>query len=167
MKTDPAVHPHEVLWKRIVRRTLPGPALLLAGIGIAHAHHTYAMFDGAKSLTVRGTIAKVEWSNPHVFVWMYVLSQSTPGKYDLYAFESGSIGELTRLGWSSNALKAGDEVTVDYHPLRDRRPGGHLTTATTPDGRILRCLSGPTAQPPPPAVPPQSTSTPSALRPLD
>jgi Family of unknown function (DUF6152) len=138
---------------RILRRTLVGPALLLASIGIAHAHHTYAMFDGSRSLTVRGTIAKVEWSNPHVFVWMYVPSPSTPGKYDLYAFESGSIGELTRLGWSSTALSAGDKVAIEYQPLRDGRRGGHLTTATTPDGRVLRCLSGPA--PPPRFTPPK------------
>jgi hypothetical protein len=138
---------------RILRLRLVGPALLLTSIGIAHAHHTYAMFDGSRSLTVRGTIAKVEWSNPHVFVWTYVLSRSTPGKYDLYAFESGSIGELTRLGWSSTALRSGDKVTIEYHPLRDGRPGGHLTTATTPDGRVLRCLSGP--GPPPRSAQPK------------
>jgi len=137
----------EVRWKRIVQRRLIWPALLLMSVGIAQAHHTYAMFDGAKSLTVRGTIAKVEWGNPHVFVWMYVRSGSTPGQYDLYAFEAGSIGELTRLGWSSTALKAGDKVSIEYHPLRDGRRGGHLTTATTPDGRVLKCLSGPGSPP--------------------
>jgi hypothetical protein len=63
---------------RILRRRLVGPALLVASIGIAQAHHTYAMFDGSRSLTVRGTIAKLECRNPHVFVWMYVLSPSTP-----------------------------------------------------------------------------------------
>ena len=137
---------------RILRLGLVGPALLLTSIGIAQAHHTYAMFDGSRSLTVHGTIAKVEWSNPHVFVWTYVLSPSTPGMYDLYAFESGSIGELTRLGWSSTALRSGDTVTIEYHPLRDGRLGGHLTTATTSDGRVLRCLSGPSSPPrsPPP-----------------
>lgn len=137
----------EVTWTRILRRKLAVPALMVASIGLAHAHHTYAMFDGSRSLTVHGTIAKVEWSNPHVFVWMYVLSPSTPSRYDLYAFESGSIGELTRLGWSDTALRAGDKVTIEYHPLRDGRKGGHLTTATTPDGRILRCLSGPGTAP--------------------
>jgi len=147
------MNPREVGWKRIVRRKLAGLVLLLTAIGTAQAHHTYAMFDGSKSLTVHGTIAKVEWSNPHVFVWMYVLSQATPGKYDLYAFESGSVGELTHLGWSSTALKAGDKATIEYHPLRDGRRGGHLTTATTPDGRVLRCLSGPGA--PPGSAPPK------------
>lgn len=147
------MNPREVRQTRILRWKLPVPALLLAGVGIAHAHHAYAMFDGSKGLEVQGTIAKVEWGNPHVFVWMYVLSQSTPGTYDLYAFESGSVGELMKLGWSSTALKAGDKVTIEYHPLRDGRQGGHLTTATTTDGQVLRCLSGP--NPPPPSAPPK------------
>jgi len=42
------------------------------------AHHSYAMFDGSKTLTVSGTVAKLEWANPHVFIWMYVPNPKAP-----------------------------------------------------------------------------------------
>jgi hypothetical protein len=59
--------------------------LLVASIGTTQAHHTYAMFDRSKTQTLRGTVAKLEWTNPHVFVWLDVPSVNNPGKYDLYA----------------------------------------------------------------------------------
>jgi hypothetical protein len=116
--------------------------LFLACVPRAHAHHSYAMFDGAKTLTVSGTVAKLEWSNPHVFVWVYVPSTKNPGKYDLYAFENGSPNAISKVGWSKDSLHAGDKITVEYWPLRDGRNGGHLTTATLGDGRTLGSVGG-------------------------
>jgi hypothetical protein len=117
--------------------------VLLTLINTASAHHSYSMFDSAKKLTVSGTVAKLEWMNPHAFVWLYVRQQNSPGKYDLYAFENGSVNALTRLGWNAASLKAGDKITVDYWPVKDGRMGGHLNKATLPDGRILSGAGGP------------------------
>ena len=116
--------------------------LLLTCMHGAQAHHSYAMFDGSKTQTVSGTVAKLEWSNPHVFVWIYVPSTKNPGKYDLYAFENGSPNAITKVGWSKDSLRAGDKITIEYWPLRDGRNGGHLTTATLPDGRTLGSVGG-------------------------
>ncbi|HEX3836094.1 MAG TPA: DUF6152 family protein [Steroidobacteraceae bacterium] len=116
---------------------------LLTVCGRASAHHSYSMFDAAKQRTVSGTVAKLEWMNPHAFVWLYVRQPNAPGKYDLYAFENGSVNALTRLGWSATSLKAGDRITVEYWPVKDGRMGGHLNTATLPDGRVLRGAGGP------------------------
>lgn len=101
------------------------------------AHHSYAMFDTSKHATVIGTVAKLEWINPHVYVWMYVPSKNEAGKYDLYAFENGSINALTHLGWNATVLKAGDKITLDYWPLKDGRLGGHVDKAKLADGRVL------------------------------
>jgi uncharacterized protein DUF6152 len=116
--------------------------LLLTGTHGAWAHHSYAMFDGSKTLTVSGTVAKLEWSNPHVFMWIYVPSTKEPGKYDLYAFENGSPNAITKVGWSKDSVHAGDKVTVEYWPLRDGRNGGHLSVARLADGRTLRSVGG-------------------------
>jgi hypothetical protein len=122
---------------------LPVLALCALGCaGITQAHHSYAMFDTSKgTLTVSGTVAKLDWKNPHAFVWVYVPSQATPGKYDLWAFENGSPSVLSRLGWSKDLLKAGEKITVEYWPLRDGRPGGHCEKATLSDGKVLQCPS--------------------------
>lgn len=109
----------------------------------ASAHHSYAMFDASRKLSVRGTVAKLEWMNPHVFLWLYVPNQADQGKYDLYAFENGSVNALSRLGWSATALKAGDQITVEYWPLKDGRKGGHCDKATLADGRVLYSAGGP------------------------
>ncbi|HEV7633286.1 MAG TPA: DUF6152 family protein [Steroidobacteraceae bacterium] len=119
-----------------------GVAFLLIAYG-ALAHHSYVMFDGSKTLTVSGTIAKLEWRNPHVFVWVYVPKASAPTGYELYAFENGSTNVLAKLGWSKTTFAAGEKVTVDYWPLRDGRAGGHLVKATHADGKVSLGAGGP------------------------
>lgn len=116
-------------------------ALLYAGA--AFAHHSYAMFDGSGTRTVNGTVAKLEWANPHVFLWVYVPNPKKPGSYDLWGFENGSPSVLSARGWSRQALKAGDKVTVEYWPLRDGGIGGHFEQATFSDGRVLHGAGGP------------------------
>jgi Family of unknown function (DUF6152) len=110
---------------------------LTLGAASAFAHHSYAMFDTSKSVVVRGSIAKVEWVNPHVFVWAYVEKLDQPGKYDLYGFETGPINMLTRNGWTKDALAAGEKVRIQYFPLKDGRPGGSFIKAIHADGREL------------------------------
>ena len=109
----------------------------------ASAHHSYAMFDGSRTLTVEGTVAKLEWMNPHVFVWIYVRNANAPNGYDLYAFENGSPNVLTRLGWTKTVLTVGEKITVEYWPLKDGRNGGHFLKATRPAGPVLYGAGGP------------------------
>ncbi len=106
-------------------------------------HHSYAMFDGSKTLTVSGTVAKLEWSNPHVFVWVYVPHPKAPTGYDLYGFSTASTNVLSRNGWSPTVLKVGEKVSVDYWPLKDGRTGGQLIKAVHEDGRVTWGRGGP------------------------
>jgi hypothetical protein len=122
---------------------LTAAALLLAVS--ASAHHSYAMFDGSRTLMVNGTVAKLEWMNPHVFVWIYVPNPKAKDGYDLYAFENGSPNVLTRLGWSRTVLTAGEKITVEYWPLKDGRNGGHFLKATRAQGQVLLGAGGPNA----------------------
>jgi hypothetical protein len=89
------------------------------------------------ALVVQGSVAKLEWVNPHVFVWIYVRKPDGQDAYDLYAFENGPIGMLTRYGWTKNAFKIGEKVSVQYFPLKDGRTGGYFIKATRVDGTVL------------------------------
>jgi hypothetical protein len=109
-------------------------ALACLGAAPALAHHSYSMFDTTKSVFVKGTIAKVEWVNPHTFVWLYVQNKDKPAEYDLYAFENGPITMLMRAGWTKDTMRVGEKVTVQYFPLKDGRTGGSFVRAIHEDG---------------------------------
>lgn len=98
------------------------------------AHHSYAVFDLSKSASVDGAVAKLEWTNPHTFVWMYVRSKT--GEYQLYSFENGSVSMLKRFGWTQTTFRVGERITLEYFPLKDGRNGGYFIKATHADGRV-------------------------------
>jgi Family of unknown function (DUF6152) len=122
-------------------------ALGLVAAAGADAHHSYAMFDGARLVTVSGSVAKLEWTNPHVFLWVYVPNAASTTGYDLYAFENGSPNVLAQRGWSKMSFAAGDVVAVTYWPLLDGRTGGHFAVATRADGSVIRGAGGPGGSP--------------------
>jgi len=131
-------------------------ALTLGSSMPATGHHSYAMFDGTRALTVKGTLAKLEWTNPHVFVRVYVPNAAQNG-FDLYAFENGSPNVLARRGWSKTTFAPGEALTIEYWPLTDGRTGGHFVQATRADGTVLQGAGGPrgvdgTLPPTPPAA---------------
>ena len=110
---------------------------LLIQIPTVNAHHSYAMFDNGRVVTVTGTVAKLEWDNPHIFLWAYVADDSTESGYELYAFETGSITMMSKAGWSrEDTVEIGEEVEILYFPLFDGRPGGSLATLTHADGSV-------------------------------
>lgn len=111
----------------------------LACTTAALAHHTYSMFDTTRQLTVSGVVAKFEWKNPHTYLWVYVPNTTSAGKYDLWAFENASPSLLAKKGWSKDALKPDDKVTVVYSPLRDGKPGGHCLKIAISGGGMLEC----------------------------
>ena len=126
-----------------VSHWLRAAAALLVLTSSASAHHSYAMFDGSKTVTVTGFVAKLDWTNPHVFIWLHVPNAKAASGYDLYAFENGSTNVLARRGWSPTTLKVGEKIAVDYWPLRDGRNGGHFVRAVHEDGHISLGVGGP------------------------
>ena len=118
-------------------------AAAIAAAGAARAHHSYAMFDGSETRSVSGTIARLEWKNPHVFLWIYVPSRSASGGHELWAFENGSPSVLSGRGWSAAAFKAGERITVEYWPLRSGANGGHVERVSLADGSTLVAAGGP------------------------
>jgi len=118
------------------------PSIVVALLSApTHAHHSYAMFSSTHRI-VQGTVAKLEWGNPHVFVWLYV-PRAGGRDSELYGFESDSINLLRRQGWTKSSLKPGEAVTLEFFPLRDGRNGGHLIKVARPDGTTLAGTPGP------------------------
>jgi hypothetical protein len=128
------------------RRELALAALVAGLVTVsALAHHTYSVFDMTQHLTVSGVVARLEWKNPHAYIWVYVPSAANPGKYDLWAFENGAPTTLTKMGWSRGIFEQNERVTVEYSPLRDGRPGGHCVNVKRANGSTLGCSIPPTA----------------------
>ena len=98
----------------------------------AFAHHSYAMFDTSKTLTMKGVVKTFNWTNPHANVVVVSLPQG--GKPALtWVFEMTSPGNLMRINWNKRVFKPGDRVEVQYQPLRTGEPGGKFMDATFTD----------------------------------
>lgn len=114
--------------------TLAG--LLWLGLaGAGQAHHSGAMFDRAKTVTLQGTIKEYQYENPHS--WLIVNVPGQDGREVVWSLETDAPSNVKRFGLTPSNLKAGDKVTVRAHPLRDGRPGGSFVDVTLPDGRVL------------------------------
>jgi hypothetical protein len=85
------------------------------------AHHTTAMFDHTKSVTITGTVKEVQWTNPHVAI--FIDGSVGTEASQIWLMEMTSPGNLVRDGWTRSAVKAGDKVTVSFSPLRDETKG--------------------------------------------
>jgi hypothetical protein len=118
--------------------------LSLAVAGSAWAHHSFAMFDLEKQVTVEGAVKEFQWTNPHC--WLQVMVPDGKGGEQEWSFEMGALGMLARTGWKSSTVKPGDKVTVVMNPLKSGEPSGRLLKVTLPDGRVM----GPGGNAPPP-----------------
>ena len=107
-------------------RILAAVPVAIAIVGPASAHHSFAMFDNQKELTLEGVIKEFQWTNPHT--WTQVLVKDKSGKEVEWSIEGGSPNSLTRSGWKRTSIKAGDKATVLIHPLKDGSPGGSMMT---------------------------------------
>src|SRR5580704_15013338 len=110
-------------------RALAFASVMAVGfVAPALAHHSFAMFDADKTITVKGTVKEVEWTNPHA--WLRVmLTNETTGKAEQWGFEMGPPAQQIRRGWEPDSLKTGDTVTLQMHPLKDGSRGGQLVNA--------------------------------------
>jgi len=95
---------------------------------ISEAHHSFAMYDQTRTVTLKGAIKTVLWSNPHVVIWLEG-APITGGAAGVWTIELTSPGNLTRIGWTRTSLKPGDSVELQILPLRDGQQGGAFKTA--------------------------------------
>ena len=101
----------------------------------AVAHHSFAMFDQKKSVTLKGAVREFQWTNPHAFIHIAVPNGS--GGTEVWQVELNSPNNLKRQGWKSTSLKVGDAVTLVINPLKDGSKGGLFVSVTLPDGSVL------------------------------
>jgi hypothetical protein len=121
-------------------------AAFLAGLALtlatpALAHHSFAMFDREKAVSVDGTVKEYEWTNPHV--WIHLMVSDAQGAPREWSFEMQSTQQDAAAGWRPDSVKPGDKISIQYHPLKDGSRGGQLMSATLVDGKHL----GPPAAP--------------------
>ncbi len=114
-------------------------ALVLAG-GPVSAHHSFAMFDQKKVVSLVGTVTDFQWTNPHAFIEIDV-PPAAGGPSEKWSVEMNSPNNLTRQGWKRNSVKIGDKVNCTINPLRDGNKGGLFIAVKLPDGKTLGDLT--------------------------
>ena len=111
----------------------------MAGLMIAAAlpmlaHHSFAAeYDSTKPITLKGTVTKVEWMNPHI--WIYLDAKDDKGSVTKWQCEGGPPNGLTRQGWTKDALKTGDAITIEGFRSKDGTNTCDSRSAVLPDGR--------------------------------
>lgn len=137
-----------------MRPRWPGTLLLAALLAeSALAHHSFAMFDQSRQVTLQGTVHEFQWTNPHA--WIHLDVPRGDGGVDLWRVELNSPNNLRRQGWKSSVLRPGDKVTLVLNPLKDGTRGGLFVAVTLADGTVLgdptRAHGGPINVPTAPA----------------
>ena len=84
-------------------------------------HHSFAMFDSNKAVSMTGIAKEYEWTNPHV--WIHMMAPDAQGIPREWSFEMQSVQQDSYAGWRPDSVKPGDRVTVEFHPLKDGSRG--------------------------------------------
>ena len=131
------------------RRFVMMAFLTMAAARVVTAHHSFAAeFDANKPVTLHGTVTRVEWGNPHI--WVYLEVKDEHGVVQPWQCEGGAPNTLTRNGWSKDSLKANSPITIDGFLAKDGSKTCNLRTVKLPDGRsVFAGSSAPDAPPPP------------------
>ena len=119
-------------------RRATGIALMMSGFalgaaGVAGAHHSHAMFDMAREVSITGAVTNYSYRNPHVFLYLDVKGDN--GEVVSWTVEMSNIGNTQRQGIYRSTFKVGDVVTVRLNPLINGRSGGNYTSVTAADGK--------------------------------
>ncbi len=137
-------------------RQLIAASAVTAGVlvwlgGSASAHHSGAMFEPEKTITLKGVVKEFEYTNPHSWLWVTVTNddQTTVD----WGFEAEGPSTLFRAGIKKGDLKPGDKVTVTGRPMRDGRPAAAWVTVIKEDGRVLQPRLAPVTTAPAAAAP--------------
>ena len=131
-------------------KVLLAVAMLMSIALPAAAHHSFAMFDADKTITLKGTVKEWVYSNPHCLLSLDVTGED--GKMEQWIAEGQAPNVIFPVGYRKDSFKAGDQVTVTVEPVKNGRPMGRILQAVLADGKTLGVASSP---PPAPVAAPQ------------
>jgi len=97
-----------------------------------YAHHSFAMYDAGRTMTLEGIVSEFQWTNPHAWIILQVSSRN--GQQTQWSIQLNGSGGLARQGWRPKTLTPGMPIAITIHPLRDGTSGGQFLTLTLPDG---------------------------------
>ena len=111
-----------------------GALLVVAVARTVSAHHSFAAeFDSGKPVTLIGTVVRLEWTNPHI--WVYLDVTDDQGNPQRWQCEGGAPNTLTRNGWSRDSLKPNDRITIEGSLAKDGSKTCNTRVVKLPDGR--------------------------------
>jgi Family of unknown function (DUF6152) len=122
-----------------------GGTILLLLVGLfavsapVFAHHGNASYDYARTITLKGTVTQWLWSNPHCLLKFDV--KDDKGDVQHWVTEASSPVDMLRIGWRSNVVKPGDEITIDVMPSKSSIPVGRIRQVTLSDGTVLKATT--------------------------
>ena len=121
---------------------VPAAALLALSLGVSPvlAHHSFAMFDRTKEITVTGTVKDFQYTNPHS--WVILVVPGADGQAVEWGFESEGPSTLLRNGVKKSSIPTGEKVTIHAYPMRDGRPAGSLISVVKADGTTISFRGG-------------------------
>jgi Family of unknown function (DUF6152) len=124
----------------MVRRSAIYLSTVLVALGafatLALAHHSVSMYDMEHPTTLKGTVERLEWTNPHGYIYLQVKDEK--GQTVEWAVEINSPNFLKHNGWTSTIVKPGDVITVTGGAAKSGAKTMRCTTVTLPDGTVLR-----------------------------
>jgi Family of unknown function (DUF6152) len=121
--------------------------LILAGTAVSlRAHHAFAAeFDANRPISFKGTVTKMEWTNPHT--WLHVDVKKADGTVESWAIEAGTPNVLFRRGFTKESLLPGTEIVIDGYQAKDGSHRANGRNLTLPDGKMLFLGSSGTGAP--------------------
>jgi len=99
------------------------------------AHHSFAPYEPERQITFKGTVADYQWTNPHVYIELDAPDET--GEVRRWLIECANTSILSRVGWTWNMVKVGDEIDVIVAPLRNGEPAALLKSIRLADGRVF------------------------------
>jgi len=142
---------------------LAAAALLLTSAPLL-AHHSGAMFDRTKKVTITGTVVLFQYVQPHS--WIDVTTTDADGTEVRWSFEAGAPPQMKMVGLTPDVLHAGDKITITGHPLRDGRTAAAFIELTLPNGKVYNTKPAAAYRPAQPGAPnggaPQGPESPPA-----
>lgn len=108
---------------------------LLVASSAAFAHHGTSAYEMTKTITLKGTITRFDFTNPHSMVYFDV--KDNKGNLVHWVCETNPPGRAIRAGWTRDSLKPGDQVTITFNPAKNGAPVGFLQKVVLANGKVL------------------------------